>query len=86
MAELYFPARLRGSAPPDGTRVPGFTVRAALEAAFAVAPLLRAYVLDERGALRPQLALFRDGARLEGAAALAAPVTALSLVELRDAR
>lgn len=38
-------------------------LRAALEAAFAVNPLLRGYVLDEQGHLRENVVIFIDGRR-----------------------
>lgn len=39
-------------------RVAGESLGAALEAAFGAAPALRAYVLDEQGALRKHVAVF----------------------------
>lgn len=41
--------------------VPGNTVGDALERLFALHPVLRGYVVDERGALRRHIALFVDG-------------------------
>lgn len=38
-------------------------LRAGLEAAFAVCPRLRGYVLDERGRLRANVVIFIDGVR-----------------------
>ena len=38
-------------------------LRAALDAAFVQHPRLRGYVLDEQGALRPNVVIFIDGAR-----------------------
>ena len=37
------------------------TLRAALDAAFAAAPALRGYVLDEQGAVRKHVAVFING-------------------------
>lgn len=37
------------------------TVGAALDAAFALNPAARSYILDEHGALRKHIALFVDG-------------------------
>ena len=42
--------------------VPGTTVREVLEALFALAPNLRGYVTDERGALRHHVVCFVNGA------------------------
>ncbi len=39
------------------------SLRAGLEAAFAVNPLLRGYVLDEQGHLRENVVAFIDGRR-----------------------
>lgn len=44
--------------------VPGNTVANALEHLFALHPVLRGYVVDERGALRRHVALFVDGAAI----------------------
>ena len=40
-------------------------LRAALDAAFARQPRLRAYVLDEQGGLRPNVMVFIDGQRCD---------------------
>jgi len=45
--------------PPQDVQAP--TVRAALAAAFAAAPALRDYVLDEQGAVRKHVAVFVNG-------------------------
>lgn len=73
MPRVYFAERLRSVAPPDGVRVPGLTLRMTLDALFAVAPLLRSYVLDERGALRGEIAVEIDR---QPAPDLQAPVAA----------
>ena len=39
------------------------TLRGALDDAFAANPLLRGYVLDDQGHLRPHVAVFIDGRR-----------------------
>ena len=41
--------------------IPGNTVGDALERLFVLHPVLRGYVVDERGALRRHVALFVDG-------------------------
>jgi sulfur carrier protein ThiS len=41
--------------------IPGSTVADTLEHLFALHPVLRGYVVDERGALRRHVALFVDG-------------------------
>ena len=50
------------------------TVGDALEAVFAAHPLLRGYVLDERGAPRRHVALFVDGDALQPKTDLARPL------------
>lgn len=43
------------------------TVRSALEAAFAVKPALRDYIVDEQGNLRRHVAVFANGQLLDRA-------------------
>ncbi len=40
-------------------------LRAGLDAAFAVNPLLRGYILDDQGALRANVTIFIDGRRCQ---------------------
>lgn len=58
MAQLIFTQQLARftSVPQVATGAP--TLRAALEDAFAVNPLLRGYVLDDQGHLRENVAIF----------------------------
>ena len=56
--------------------VSGATVREVLEALFAVAPVLRGYVTDERGALRHHVVAFVNGVAVQDKAALAESVPA----------
>jgi molybdopterin synthase sulfur carrier subunit len=53
----FAPALTRHVACPP-QRVAAPTLRTALEAAFATAPALRGYVLDEQGAVRKHVAVF----------------------------
>lgn len=46
-------------------QLPGATVAEVLQALFAQHPQLRAYVLDERGAVRHHVVLFVDGVALK---------------------
>jgi hypothetical protein len=50
------------------------SLRGALQAAFAINPMLRGYVLDEQGLLRAHVAVFVDGLRLKDRAALDVPL------------
>jgi molybdopterin converting factor small subunit len=62
MVRITFPAVLARHVDCPPMDVDGATVRAALEAAFAVRPRLRGYVLDDAGSLRGHMAIFVDGA------------------------
>lgn len=65
----FAPALTRHVAcPPQEVRAP--TVRAALEAAFAAAPGLKGYVLDEQGGVRKHVAVFVNGDMLQRDGAL----------------
>jgi hypothetical protein len=54
--------------------VDGSSVRAALDAYFVRHPRVRAYVLDEQGALRKHVVVFVDGRQLRERATLGEPV------------
>ena len=56
--------------------VSGATVREVLEALFALAPVLRGYVTDERGALRHHVVAFVNGVAVQDKAALSEAVPA----------
>jgi molybdopterin converting factor small subunit len=55
--------------------VAGATVRESLEAAFALYPRLRGYVLDEHGALRFHMAVFVNGEPIADRKGLGDPVS-----------
>jgi sulfur-carrier protein len=59
-----------------GVGAGGATVRELLEAVFADHPLLRGYVLDERGAMRHHVVAFVDGQPVRDKDALSDPVPA----------
>jgi molybdopterin synthase sulfur carrier subunit len=61
------------------------TVRGALEAAFALNPRLRGYVLDDQGHLRVNVVVFVDGHRSSDRVALADPLSAHSRVHVLQA-
>jgi hypothetical protein len=52
----------------------GSTVGDALAGVFDAEPQVRAYVLDERGALRKHVCVFADGRKLANGSALAHPI------------
>jgi hypothetical protein len=61
------------------------TVRGALEAAFALNPRLRGYVLDDQGHLRVNVVVFIDGHRSSDRVALADSLSAHSRVHVLQA-
>jgi hypothetical protein len=61
------------------------TVRGALEAAFALNPRLRGYVLDDQGHLMVNVVVFVDGHRSSDRVALADPLSAHSRVHVLQA-
>jgi len=61
------------------------TLRAALEDAFAVNPVLRGYVLDDQGHLRANVVVFIDGRRSTDRIALAEPLAPASTVHVMQA-
>ena len=64
MAKLVFTQQLtRFTAIPE-IDTTASTLRAALEEAFALNPLLRAYILDEQAHLRQHVVIFIDGQRV----------------------
>jgi sulfur-carrier protein len=71
MPIVEFAPALTRHVPCPPQRVPAGTLRGALDAAFAAAPAMRGYVLDEQGAVRKHVAVFvnarqiADRARLE---------------------
>ena len=77
------PSLARWLTPAPGTntgertfRVGGATVHEVLEALFAVAPQLRGYVTDERGALRHHVVVFVNGVAVQDKVALSEAVPA----------
>lgn len=71
MPRVIFAPHLQRHVPCPDQDVPGATVGAALDAAFAAAPRLRGYVLDEQGRVRKHVAVFVGGARVDRDHALA---------------
>ncbi|HEY0857281.1 MAG TPA: MoaD/ThiS family protein [Albitalea sp.] len=61
------------------------TLRAALEAAFAVNPRLRGYVLDDQGHLRANVVVFVDGRRSSDRIMLSEPLNKDSRVHVLQA-
>ena len=63
MARIEFTQQLRRFTEVPVVEVGAATVREALEAAFAVNPRLRGYVLDDQAHLRANVVVFVDGRR-----------------------
>ena len=63
MARIVFTQQLRRFTETPEVDAPVATLRAALDAAFALNPRLRGYVLDEQGHLRANVVAFIDGRR-----------------------
>ena len=63
MARLVFTQQLRRFTETPQIDVPVATLREALDAAFALNPRLRGYVLDDQGHLRANVVVFIDGRR-----------------------
>ncbi len=78
MPRLYFHQRFRAAAPPDGFQIPALTVKAALDMTFALAPLLKTYLIDEKGRLRPEVVLIVDGRETANDEAMSRPLSAHS--------
>ncbi|SHH41100.1 MoaD/ThiS family protein [Massilia sp. CF038] len=63
MARLFFTQQLARFTTVPQVETGAADLRAGLEAAFALNPVLRGYVLDEQGHLRENVAIFIDGRR-----------------------
>ena len=63
MARIAFTPQLRRFVAVPEVDTDAATLRAALEAAFALNPRLRGYVLDDQGHLRANVVVFIDGRR-----------------------
>ncbi|MBH9578977.1 MoaD/ThiS family protein [Inhella proteolytica] len=63
MARIQFTPQLRRFTDTPVLDCAAATLAEALDAAFALNPRLRGYVLDDQGALRPNVAVFVDGRR-----------------------
>ncbi|MBV8667552.1 MAG: MoaD/ThiS family protein [Burkholderiaceae bacterium] len=85
MAKIVFTQQLRRftEVPEIETAAP--TLRAALEDAFAVNPVLRGYILDEQGHMRINVVAFIDGRRLRDRIALNDAISATSQIHVLQA-
>lgn len=85
MAQVFFTAHLRSVVDMSSLDAAGNAVGEALEDVFRRHPRLKAYVLDEQGALRRHVCIFLDGHRLLNEKALDAPVAAASEIYVMQA-
>jgi sulfur-carrier protein len=63
MATVFFTPQLQRFTATPEVQTGAATLREALEAAFAINPKLRGYVLDDQGHLRANVVCFIDGRR-----------------------
>ena len=85
MATVAFTPQLRRFTATPQVDTPADTLRGALEAAFALNPRLRGYVLDDQGHLRPNVVVFIDGRRSRDRLALSDPLASDSRVHVLQA-
>jgi hypothetical protein len=85
MPSVAFTPQLRRFTATPEVESSATTLREALEAAFAVNPQLRGYVLDDQGHLRTNVVAFIDGRRCRDRVALDDPLRADSRVHVLQA-
>lgn len=85
MPIVAFTPQLRRFTETPEVRCDASTLRAALEAAFAVNPRLRAYVLDDQGHVRANVVVFIDGRRVDDRVQLADPLQTDSRIHVMQA-
>jgi hypothetical protein len=74
MPQLFFTQQLARFTQVPQVRTDARQLRAGLDSAFAVNPLLRGYVLDDQGQLRENVVIFIDGKRCVDRARLDDPL------------
>jgi molybdopterin synthase sulfur carrier subunit len=85
MTKLVFTQQLRRFTDVPEIDTPATTLRDALDAAFALNPRLRGYILDEQGHMRPHVVVFIDGHRVRDRVSLNDPLTTNSSVHVLQA-
>lgn len=85
MAKVVFTQQLRRFTETPEIDTSALVLRPALEAAFAVNPRLRGYVLDEQGHLRANVVIFIDGHRVRNRVDLTDRLAATSTVHVLQA-
>lgn len=74
MARIFFTQQLARFTSVPQVETSADLLRAGLEDAFALNPLLRSYVLDDQGRLRANVTIFIDGGRCHDSASLDDPL------------
>jgi hypothetical protein len=85
MPQVFVAPHLRHHVDFPTQQVTGATVAEALHAAFAIAPRLRGYVLDDQGQLRQHVFVFVDGRRVRDRHGLSDPVADDAEIQLFQA-
>ena len=85
VARIVFTQQLRRFTETPEVDAPVATLRAALDAAFALNPRLRGYVLDDQGHLRGNVVAFVDGRRCTDRVGLNDPLNPDSRVHVMQA-
>jgi molybdopterin synthase sulfur carrier subunit len=85
VARIVFTQQLRRFTEAPAVDTPAATLRAALDAAFALNPQLRGYVLDDQGHLRGNVVAFVDGRRCRERVRLDDPLSPDSQVHVMQA-
>lgn len=85
MAQVHFTPQLQRFVDAPATTTDATTLRGALEAAFALNPRLRGYVLDEQGHMRANVVAFVDGRRCTDRMGLSDPLNPDSRVHVMQA-
>jgi molybdopterin synthase sulfur carrier subunit len=85
MPTVTFAPALTRHVPCPPQEVGAGTLRGALEAAFAAAPAMRGYVLDEQGCVRKHVAVFINGEMIASRSELAGPLQADDRIQVIQA-
>lgn len=85
MAKLVFTQQLRRFTDVPEVETAATELRAALEDAYRINPLLRGYIQDEQGHLRKHVVIFIDGKRLQDRELLNDAISADSMVYVLQA-
>ncbi len=85
MPRVVFTPQLRRFTETPEVQASATVLRAVLEEAFTANPVLRSYVLDDQGHVRPNVVIFIDGRRCTDRVALAESVAPDSTVHVLQA-